>query len=156
MNLVEVKQKIQETLIEYMQTKSKKEYMFYSVLDRGTAEHFSSIARDKGRHGGWVYIVTTLDQKQVKIGYTERNPVERVKEIFPGSNVYVAAFLCLYSKSYIIENYVKRILYSTGLQSRTKTLSGITAYSGGTEIFDIKPRIACALVDEAVTEYSII
>lgn len=153
MNIVELKEQIQKTLLEYLDSKPKKEYMMYNVCHPDTEEYFNSIARNKGRHGGWVYVITSKEQKQVKIGYTERNPVQRTKEVFPGSEVYINAFLCLHNKAYLTESYIQRILYSTGLQSKRKELGGIKAHSGGSEIFDIKPRIACALIDEAVTGY---
>jgi|APGre2960657404_1045060.scaffolds.fasta_scaffold43752_1 hypothetical protein len=155
MSISELKDKATKILLEHVSSQPDKTYYGYPIWDNLSVEYFDKL--DKG-HRGWVYVIFDDAKERVKIGYTIRNPVERARRVFPsckGTKLYIAAFPCKLNEAYKVEGYVHSILYSCGLQSSKRGIGNAEAYSGGTEIFDIMPRIACALIDETVNDWVI-
>ena len=155
MTIRELRAKAKNILSEYVGSKPVKEYPGYKIWERSSINHFEEISHSIGRHYGWVYAIFSNEQEQVKIGHTVRCPVERARRIFcapAGTTLWISAFPCKLSQPHRVEGYVQTILYSCGLQNLTGRINNAQAYSGGTEIFNIKPSIACAMLDEAANE----
>lgn len=152
MSLTELKTRAKELLYEYVQSSPETQYCGCALYGGDSMQFFADLSKKVGLHYGWVYVAWTSDT-QCKIGHTCVNPISRVRQVFPycgGKTVYVSAFPSVHKEPWVIERYIQNILYSLGLQSLDRELGGIKAYSGGTEIFDISPQIACYLIDEAV------
>ena len=156
MNILDLKDKAKNLLLEYTNSKPNKEYFGYSIWEKSSIDHFEEIRNNiEGKNYGWVYAIFSNEKEQVKIGHTIRCPVERARRIFgapAGTILWVAAFPCKFSQPYNVEHYVQSILYSCGLQNLKGSIGNAKAYSGSTEIFNIKPHIACAMLEEAANE----
>lgn len=155
MNIISLKAKAKDTLEEYLLSRPAKNYFSCLIWDMASQKYFDELDEP---HRGWVYVIFDDDKKRVKIGHTVRNPVERARRIFPfcgGTKLYVSAFPCKMSDANKVEGYIQSILYSCGLQSYKRGIGNAEAHSGATEIFDINPSIACAMIDEATTEWVI-
>lgn len=150
MHIIDLRNQIKTLLKEFLDTKVSKVYPAGFIDEEITRQHYNDIAKNAGKSTGWVYVIFDEDRKQSKIGHTCCNPVDRARRIFPGSRMLIVAFLVTKHRPWDIENFVQRILYAGGLQSKNQAIGGKHAYSGGTEIFDIKPSVACALIDDAL------
>ena len=153
MHIIDLREQIKAQLTAFLATKVTKQYPAGFIDDDNTRQYFSDIAKKADKATGWVYVIFDENRKQSKIGYTCCNPVDRARRIFPSSDkgpMLIAAFLTTKHRPWDIENFVQRILYAGGFQSEKQAIGDRQAYSGGTEIFDIKPAVACALIDDAI------
>ena len=151
MDIRKLRIKTEKTLLKYLDSKPKKKYTGYYLW--GDERPIC-----RALNNGWVYVIYAKNENRVKIGHTGWNPIDRARKIFThqaGAELYVTGFSCSYSLAHAVESYVQSILYCGGLQSVERCIGGIYPNSGGTEIFNINPKIACAMVDEAANEWEI-
>lgn len=150
MHIIDLRNHIRTQLAAFLETKVTKQYPAGYTDEEATRQYFNGIAREAGKTTGWVYVIFDEHRKQSKIGHTCCNPVDRARKIFPGSRMLISAFPTTKQRPWDIERFVQSILYAGGLQSEKQGIGNKQAYSGGTEIFDIKPAVACALIDDAI------
>lgn len=158
MDLEELRKATKNNLHEYVNNLPDKQYTAYHIDSAEAEQHIKDILSTDKKCKGFVYVITTNKHEQVKIGYTDVCPIKRAKQIFPNrsnSDLFLVAFVCHNSRAVYVEKYVQRILYAGGLQSKNGCLGTVVAHSGRTEIFDIRPSIACAMIDDAVNNWLI-
>jgi len=153
MHIIDLKKQVKAMLEDFVKTVPEKQYMGVDISDSASVGYFSEAYKDIKNCTGWVYVVFDQDKQQCKIGHTCCDPVTRARKIFPnrgGQPLYVAAFPVVDSRPWDVEGFIHRMLRAGGLESKNKQLGVAQAHSGGTEIFDIRPAIACALVEQAI------
>jgi len=153
MHILDLKTQVQAMLEDFVKIVPEKQYFGVNICDRANLGYFSKLHKDIKDCTGWVYVIFNEDKQQCKIGHTCCDPVARAKNIFPfmgGKSLYVAAFPVVGTEPWNVERFVQNMLYAGSLQSRSKQLGVAQAHSGGTEIFDIRPAVACALVEQAI------
>lgn len=150
MHIVDLRDRVRAQLAEFLSSKVEKRYPAGYIDDNNTRQYFTDLVKDVNNVTGWVYVIFDENRKQAKIGHTCGNPVDRARKIFPGSGMLISAFATTKHRPWDIEGLVQGILYAGGFQSQNHKIGTRQAKSGGTEIFDIKPAVACALIDDAI------
>ena len=153
MHIIDLKHQIKDMLIEFTKAVTTKQYFGVNINANDSLGYFSNLYPNVKNITGWVYVIFNADGQQCKIGHTCQDPVLRAKKIFSiteATPLYIAAFPVVGAKPWHVERFVQNMLYAGGLQAIDRKLGKVTAKSGGTEIFNIRPSVACALIEQTI------